>query len=97
MSVQSSVDALAEVADISRSDLSNLKTNDPSGLARASALADYMVHRGQGPKVVIEMMTKDISAAMRSDDWDRAGVLLGALRLFLEDHPQPKVAQPRGY
>lgn len=98
MSVQLSAKALAEVADLSRSDLSDLKTSDPSGLERAAALADYMVHRGQGSKVVIDMMTKDIRAAMRRDDRGRAGVLLGALRLFLEDHPQAKVApRPPGY
>ena len=58
----------------------------------AAALADYLMHRERGPRVVRDMIRDDIRAAIRTGDAAHARQLVSALNHFLAEHPEAAVA-----
>lgn len=81
------IDRWSAQLGLTRAEIDEAERQDPSGLARAALIADYMVHRAQGPAAIVEIIKRDIRAAARQGDMSRASVLAGALRLFVKDNP----------
>ena len=54
----------------------------------AAALADYLLHRERGARVVRDMIRDDIRHAIRVGDAGHARQLIAALNHFLAEHPE---------
>jgi hypothetical protein len=53
----------------------------------AAALADYLMHREKGARVVRDMIKDDIRHAIAAGDGAHARQLIAALNHFLGEHP----------
>ena len=56
----------------------------------AAALADYLLHKPQGPAVIRDMIRDDIRRAIKAGDAPHARALIGALHHFMADHPEAR-------
>jgi hypothetical protein len=54
----------------------------------AAALASYLLHRAGGARKIRRMLVEDVRVALHRGDLAHAGALVGALRHFLEKHPE---------
>ncbi len=54
----------------------------------AAAFAEYLLKQRRGPEKIHEMIVEDIRAALHRGDREHAHQLFGALRHFLENHPE---------
>jgi hypothetical protein len=58
------------------------------GEVAASALANYLLHRSDGPEHIRAMIIDDIHQALDHGKTEHARELFAALRHFLEHHPE---------
>lgn len=54
----------------------------------AATLGSYLVHSAHGPERIRDMMVDDVRIAVRRHDVAHARQLVGALRHFLQEHPE---------
>ena len=54
----------------------------------AAALADYLLHKPKGARVVRDMIRDDIREAIRAGDARHARQLIAAMNHFLAEHPE---------
>jgi hypothetical protein len=54
----------------------------------AAALGNYLLHRAGGAREIRRMLIEDVRDALHRKDTRHAAELVGALRHFLEQHPE---------
>lgn len=56
----------------------------------AAALAQYLMHKQKGPRIVRDMIIDDVRAAQTAGDRERTQALLHVLHHFLREHPEAR-------
>jgi hypothetical protein len=59
-----------------------------SEICAAAALADYLMHQGDGPATIRRMIREDMRDALRAGDAAHARELYATLRRFIATHPE---------
>ena len=73
---------------LNEAEIAALAEHEHLAQMEAAALANYLLHQAGGVDRIRQMLIDDIRAAGKAGNLTHAAELLGALRHFLQHHPQ---------
>jgi hypothetical protein len=79
-------------AGLTEDEIEAIAEHEHLGDIAAAALADYLLHMPHGAERIREMLVDDVRAALAQGRKAHAGELVAALRHFLHEHPEGRLA-----
>lgn len=77
-----------DIASFGWGAIAPVSEREPVGNVETIILNEYLKHIDKGAHKVRQMICDDLRVAMHRDDRARAGKLFGALKLFMDTHPE---------